>query len=202
MATGNNSNADFYSISNGKICRQFQQPTTASVSRVNANGKTVNEEFYDYIDGIITEIKTRETTYGKQWVITLKDDAGVQALQMPYSGGYAAAFLKTLPNVNLSEKVVFIPKLTIEGEKKKATLFISQNGKALKHFYTKENPNGLPQLSQVKIKGKLVYDDSSMMDFLEKMVEKDIIPKLSKSSVPEPAMAGEASEESDDEMPF
>lgn len=200
MATGNNSNAAFYSISNGKICRQFGQPTTASVSRVNANGKTVNEEFYDYIDGFITEIKTRETTYGKQWVITLKDDAGLQSLQMNYSGGYAAAFLKTLPNVNLSEKVVFIPKLTIEGEKKKATLFISQNGKALKHFYTKENPNGLPQLKQVKIKGKMVYDDSDMMQFLEKMVNEKIVPQLKNSNVSEPVMAEEAGTE--EEMPF
>jgi hypothetical protein len=48
MAVGNNSNAAFFSIYNGKICKQFQSKTDNSQERVNKNGKLVHEEFYDY----------------------------------------------------------------------------------------------------------------------------------------------------------
>ena len=200
MATGNNTNAAFYSISNGKICRQFNQPTDTSKSRVNMNSKTVHEEFYDYIDGVITGIETRTTTYGKQWVITLEDGEENQVLQMNFSGGYASAFLKILPNVNLNDMVKIIPKLTIEGEKKKTSLFVSQHGTALKHYYTKDNPNGLPELAKIKIKGKPAFDDSDMMEFLENMVVNEIVPKLKKQK-PAPVMQG-TEEIDDDKMPF
>jgi len=33
-------------------------------------------------------------------------------------------------------------------------------------YYTKENPNGLPEMVKVKIKGKESWDDTDMMDFL------------------------------------
>ena len=203
MATGNNSNAAFYSISNGKICRQFSQPTEHSISRVNMNTKTVHEEFYDYIDGTITNIETRESTYGKQWIVTLRDqDGSTQQLQMNYSGGYAAALLKTLPNVDLSAKVKITPKLTVEGEKKKTTLFINQHGVALKHYFTKDNPNGLPQLKKVKIKGKEAWDDSDVMEFLENMVKTSIIPKL--KAVPAPVAVDASGNDADekDDLPF
>jgi len=200
MATGNNHNAAFYSISNGKICRQFATPTANSVSRLNMNGKTVNEEFYDYIDGVIVDIATRESGYGKEWNITLDDNGQKQMLQMNYSGGYAAAFLKTLPNVNLDLKVKLTPKLTIEGDKKRTTLFVNQHGVALKHFYTKDAPNGLPRLKEVKVKGKTAWDDSDMMEFLESMINTSIKPKLGKvAAVAQPEQNEEVE---DDGMPF
>ena len=203
MATGNNNNAAFYTISNGKICRQFSSPTENSISRVNMNGKTVHEEFYDFIDGIITGIESRESTYGKQWSITIKDDLETQVLQMNYSGGYAAAFLKTLPNVDILAKVKIIPKLTIEGEKKKTTLFISQNGGALKHFYSKDTPNGLPQLKKVKIKGKDAWDDSDMMEFLEAMVKTSIVPKMAAKKAEPVLQAANVEDNGEDgELPF
>lgn len=181
MAVGHNSNAAFYSISNGKICRQFTAPTETSKERTNKNGRIVHEDFYDFIDGRIIGIDTKDSEYGRFWMITLQDKDGNYVLQMPYSSGYSGAFLKTLPNINLSSSVKLIPKLTIEGDKKKTTLFVNQHGKALKHYYNRESPNGLPELEQKKIKGKMVYDDSLIMEFLEKMVVEDIQPKLKDS---------------------
>jgi hypothetical protein len=181
MAVGNSSNAAFYNISNGKICRQFKEPTDNSKERINKTGKKVHEEFYDYIDGKIIGIETKDSDYGRSWIVTLQDDDGKYVLQMPYSSGYSAAFLKTLPNVDLSTSVKLIPKLTIEGDKKKTTLFVNQHGKALKFAYTREMPNGLPELKQIKVKGKLTYDDSEIMEFLEAMVVEQITPQLNKN---------------------
>jgi hypothetical protein len=190
MAVGNSSNAAFYSIANGKICRQFKSPTETSKERVTKTGKTVHEEFYDYMDGRIVDITTKDSEYGRFWMVTLQDESGRYVLQMPYSSGYSNAFLKTLPNVDLASPVKLIPKLTIEGDKKKTTLFVNQHGKALKFAFTRESPNGLPELKQVKVKGKLTWDDSEIMEFLERMVVEDIQPNLKKSgtasTTPEP----------------
>jgi len=180
MAVGNNSNASFYNISNGKICRQFQSATPESKERVNKNGKTVHEMFYDFIDGTIVSIETKESEYGKSWLITLDDGESKQVLQMPFSSGYSSAFLKMLPNVDLLSPVKIIPKLVIEGDKKKTSLFVTQYGSPLKHYYTKDRPNGLPQMKQVKIKGKMTWDDSEMMEFFENMVKTDVVPNLPK----------------------
>lgn len=201
------SNAIFLSISNGKICRQVLQPTNTSVTRVNKNGKTVHEEFYKGWKGLITGIGVKEhKEFGKFWVITLTDKDGDAILQMNYSSGYSSAFLKTLPNIDLKSEVNFVPDMKIEGDKKKTTVFITQHGQPVKWAYTKDVPNGLPQLKQVKVKGKITWDDSDCSEFLEKMVNEKIIPNLPKggavpAKVAEPA--GVEEEEIDDkDMPF
>ncbi len=182
MGLENNNRAIFLSIGDGKITRRVQAPTKDSKQRTTKQGKVVNEEIYDAISGIITDIKVYDhKDFGKFWNIYLQDGEDIYVLQTNYSGGYSSAFLKALPNVNLAERVRIIPSLKVEGTKKKVTLFVNQGGHALKHAYTKDNPNGLPQMVQVKVKGVLQWDDSDMMEFLEKMVNEKIIPQLRKA---------------------
>ena len=161
----------YLQITNGKLVRQTKQPTAKSVERVNKMGRTVYEEFYDSMDGIITAIDTKESEYGKFWVISLKSGSETYKLEMNYSGGYAMSFMKALPNVDLSGVVTLTPRLNIDGDKKQSVLFISQNGKALKHFWTKDNPGDLPQLDKIKVKGKDVYDDSRRLEFFENYIK-------------------------------
>lgn len=170
--------AIYLTIADGKICRRLQTKTPDAIERVTKEGKLVYEEFYKGWKGKITNIKTRENDYGKSWMIELTDEFGVYFLQMPYSSGYSASFLKALPNVDLTKDVTLTPKLTIEGEKKRSTMFISQDGTGIKWAYTKDNPNGIPELKQIKVKGKTTWDDSDIMEFLENMVNTEILPKL------------------------
>lgn len=160
----------FLTITDGRICRRVSAPTATSVERVNKVGNTVHEEYYSGWEGTITSITTKDTDYGKNWEITLTDGDGTAVLSMGYSSGYSAAFLKTLPNIDLSKPVTLSPKLQTIGDKKKATMFVNQGGAALKWYYTKDNRNGLPELKKLKVKGKETWDDSDMMEFLEKMV--------------------------------
>lgn len=190
MAVGTNSNAVYYSISDGKICRQFKEPTANTKSRINKNGKTVFEEHYDYIDGLISEINIKESDFGKFWMITLSDGEQSQILQMNYSSGYANAFLKCLPNVDLTQKVKIIPSQKMEGDKKKTSLFITQHGQPVKWYYTKDNPHGIPELKKIRVKGKDQWDDSDIMEFLEKMVNEQIKPKLQKTGAVAGATGG------------
>lgn len=176
------SNAIFLTINNGKVCKKVTKKTAISVERVNKNGVTVMEEYYKGWKGLITAITVREhPEFGKFWNITLTDDQGDAILQMNYSSGYAAAFLKTLPNIDLSSDVVITPNLKVEGAKKKTTVFVTQHGVPIKWHYTKDNMNGLPELKKIKVKGKDTWDDSDIMEFLEKMVMTEIVPKLPKA---------------------
>lgn len=144
------------------------------------------------------DIKTQDhPSYGKFWNVVMQDGDDRYTLQMNYSGGYASAFLKTIPNADLSQRIRISPSMKIEGDKKKVTLFLSQNGVPLKHFYTKDNPNGLPQMKQIKVKGKLSWDDSDMMEFLENMVKTTIVPKLKAAPV-----TADADEPAGEELQF
>lgn len=175
------SNAIFLTISNGQICKKVSKPTSISKERVNKNGVTVHEEYYKGWKGLITAIEVREhKEFGKFWNVTLTDDQGDAILQMKYSSGYSTYFLKMLPNVDLRSDVIITPKLTVEGDKKKTSMFITQHGKPLTHFYNRDHPNGLPELKKVRVKGKDQWDDSDIMEFLEKMVVTEIVPKLPK----------------------
>lgn len=170
MALTNNSFAPILTIGDGKIVKRVKSETPKSVQRTTKEGKIVFEERYDSIDGNITDIQSHEGNYGKTWRVYINDGQQDYILEMNYSGGYAQAFLKILPNIDLSQPVKITPKLSIEGDKKKATVFVNQGGSALKHYYTKDNPNGLPDLKQTKIKGKITWDDSDRMEFFENYI--------------------------------
>jgi hypothetical protein len=186
MGAVEQSNAIFLSITNGQICRKVPAPTKTSKERVNKNGKTVHEEYCKGWKGRITAVTVRDhPEFGKFWNITLTDDQGDAILQMNYSSGYSAAFLKMLPNVDLSSDVVITPNLKKEGDKNKTSLFITQHGVPVKWYYTKDDPKGLPPLKKIKVKGKDTWDDSDIMEFLENMVNTEIVPKLGSGAAAE-----------------
>jgi hypothetical protein len=157
----------FLSISNGKLVRSFKEKTEGAVSRINKAGREVFEMFYDSLEGTITGVGTKESDYGKFLVVQVESNGVNYQLEMNFSSGYSASFLKTLPNVNLSTRVSITPKLTIDGDKKKSVCFLNQNGSGLKWAFTRENPNGMPDLVKIKVKGKDTWDDSDRMEFLE-----------------------------------
>lgn len=207
MALGQNNSAIYLNVADGKIVRRFQNATKDSKERVLAKGpnagKVVHEEHYSFVEGLITDIQTKDSEYGKSWLVTIQDGEEKYILQMDYSGGYSSAFLKALPNVDLSKKVKLSPKMTVEGDKKKTTMFVNQGGTAAKHFYTKDEPNGLPAMKKIKVKGKEQWDDSDMMAFFEAMVKNEILPQLNASKYD--AVAEAVTEDEEDhlkDLPF
>ena len=184
MGLNNNQSSSIYlQISNGKLVRSFSSPTPKSVSRTNKVGKEVHEEFYDSLTGYVKGISTKETEYGKFWVINVNDGESDYTLSTNYSGGYAVSFLKAIPNADLSRMMTITPKIMVDGDKRNSVMFINQDGKGLKHYWTKDNPGQLPNLEKIKIKGKDTWDDSRRLEYLENFVK-----DLFKSKV-EPASA-------------
>jgi hypothetical protein len=172
MGLNNNQSSSIYlQISNGKLVRSFSSPTQKSISRINKVGKEVHEEFYDSLTGYVKGISTKETEYGKFWVINVNDGESDYTLSTNYSGGYAVSFLKAIPNANLSRVMTITPKIMVDGDKRNSVMFINQDGKGLKHYWTKDNPGQLPNLEKIKIKGKDTWDDTKRLEYLENFVK-------------------------------
>lgn len=178
MALGNSNSAIYLSVSDGKIVRRFKEPTAQSKARTNKMGNTVHEESYDYVEGMITGISVRDTDYGKYWSVNIQDGADSYILQFQYSGGNANCFLKSIPNADLRKPIKIRPAVEIDGDKKRSKLFLVQDDKALRWFWTKDNPGEMPSLKKIKIKGVEQWDDSDMMEYLENYVKEHITPKL------------------------
>lgn len=168
----------FLQITNGKLVRQFKEATEKSVKRTNKLGREVYEEFYDSLGGKITDIKTKESEYGKFWVVTVNSSGTNYYLEMKYSSGYATSFLKALPNVDFKENVILTPKLNVDGDKKQSVLFINQYNKGLKHYWTKDDKKELPDLKKIKVKGVDTWDDTDRMEYLEQYVKSNILQKI------------------------
>jgi hypothetical protein len=179
MGLGTQENGKYISIVGGRFCIRVQEGSEGAISRVNKLGKTVWEKYYDNFTGKLVGIKTTDGTYGKQWVFSFQDAGEVYNLQLGYNNSFAKNIIKMLPNADLTKEMKVQPQTKVDDKGvKKSSVFINQDGVSLKHAYTKDNPNGLPQMKQVLVKGSLIWDDTDQMVFLENMVKKDIIPKL------------------------
>ncbi len=168
----------FITILGGKFCQRVPEGTPGAVTRVNKMGKTVHEKFYDNFTGRLVGIKTQDGEYGQSWIFSFKDKEDVYNLQLSYSNSFATAFLKMLPNVDLTKEMKVSPSTKEVDGKPKSSLFINQNGSPLKHAYTRKVPNGMPDMEQVTVKGQQVWDDTKRIAFLYNMVATTIIPKL------------------------
>jgi hypothetical protein len=166
--TQNSGSAIFLSITNGKLVRRVDLGTEGATERTNKNGKQVAELFYTGMIGHVKDLSIKENEYGKFLMVTVQDVAKDQKyiLEMNFSSGYTTTFLKTLPSVDISQNVEISPALIVDGDKKKSVIFLKQAGAPMKHYYTKDNPKGMPDLVKVKIKGKETWDDTDRIEWL------------------------------------
>lgn len=171
---GENAGTVFLSVSNGKLVRQFKSATPDTIERINKTGRTVYEEMYRDVTGVITGVETKENDYGKQLLITLEDGGDKYCLQMQFSSRYSSSFLKCLPNTERGAVVKIMPwQMADKNDAAKSisgiTIYQNDGNGFTKVLpaYTKDEPNGLPMMKQVKVKGKVTWDDTEMMEFLE-----------------------------------
>ena len=169
---------NFITILGGKLCQRVPEGTEGAVMRINKIGNTVYEKFYDSFTGRLLDIKVREGSYGKTWNFTFQDKEELYTLQLSYSNSFATALLKQLPNVDLTKEMKISPSTKEVDGKNRSSLFINQDGRTLKHAYTRDNPGGMPDMEQITINGSLVWDDTKRLVFLQNMVDTTILPQL------------------------
>ncbi len=178
MGLSNYEKGNYISIYQGKFSQSVPEGFPGSVTRTNKNGRVVHEKYYDSFTGKLVGIKTQEGPYGKNWMFSFKDHEDVYNLQLGYSNNYAVSILKMLPNIDLTKEMKVSPKSETVGDKTQTSLFINQNGNPIKHAFTKDNPNGIPQWEQITVKGVPTWDNTKQMLFLENLVMTQIVPEL------------------------
>ena len=165
-------NTIYLSVADGNLVRQHKQATERTTERITKTGKLVYEERFKDLMAKLVKIDTKENDYGKQWQLSFTDGEVTYIVSLPFSSRYASSFLKALPNVNLYKEVRFMPwamKDKNDATKTITGITLYQDGNKIAPAYTKEEPNGLPQMTKIKVKGKEQWDDSDMMLFLENM---------------------------------
>jgi hypothetical protein len=193
MGLENNEAGKYITIFDGKFTQKVNKPDSIVspediakfltekkvVSRVNKVGTTVYERYHDSFTGTLLDVKVKDGKYGKQWVFSFKDQEDVYNLQLNYLSKLARNIIKMLPNADLSIPMKLSPKMVVDAKgMKEQSIFINQNGVALKHYFTKDNPRGMPSGKEVMVNGAMVWDNTETMLFLKDMVMKNIKPKL------------------------
>jgi hypothetical protein len=160
----------YLSVANGKIIRQHQNAIEGkTTARVNKLGKTVHEQKFDSIDGTMTSLTVKyHQEYGKQYTLTIQDGDDKFLINIQRSSRYATALVKALPNVDLTKPVPWQMPDKKKPGKDISGITLWQDGVKILPAYTKEAPNGLPEMKKVKVKGKDTWDSFEMEEFLEK----------------------------------
>ena len=183
MSLGTQETVIFLSLRKGKLCRIVPEGTPKALPRTKDDGSTVYELRYNFIEGHITDIIQKQTPYIKDgvesiirsWLVTIIDQAwDVYKVEINYNSSYAKQFLTRVPNLDNSEQVRILvgesPKET-DPTKMQGWLSLSQNRTKVPPRYTKDEPNGLPQLEVSEQDGKTIYNDEQQMKFYERMVD-------------------------------
>jgi hypothetical protein len=139
-------------------------------ARKSANGDI---ELFDAVDGKITSIEFQDDEYNgtkfRKLKIVLEDQGQKYLVQVRTDSGYYRGLTNSIANADISQAVKLVASSKIgENGKPQTTIFVNQNGKALKWKWTKDWPGELPELEKVKVKGQMVYDNSKQLEFFEK----------------------------------
>lgn len=197
MVGNENKVSNYYSVSNGQIVRSYggtKPEDVETTERVNKNGNTVYEQLYDFIQGKIikAELKTHDE-YGDSIILTLASGGQKANLQIKFDSAYGRSLLYKIPNINLEEEIKITPYSFVDKEsgKTRLGLTIYDPLEKVPNYYTKDDPNGMPQLKKVKFKGKDTWDNTDQIAFL-----KDKFAEFASSlSGPEPEIEEESEED-------
>jgi hypothetical protein len=164
-----------------------------------------NKEIESYTDitGKIYDVKFKIDSYkDKEFEIAqifLSDKGENYCLQMRTDSGYFRGFCNSLKTGSNFELVNIRPYLDVKDGKNKTTIFVSQNGKTLKHYHTVNNMGDLPSVKKVTFKGKEEWDGSEQLEYWKNWLSSQIWDEQEEVRTPE-IKKEQNVKESDDDM--
>ena len=187
---------NFLKIFGGKIVKEWKdKPSDGQVpfgkevlERELSMGPNKGEIRYyiefDSFEGRLVDVRFKnDEKFGPQIELGFQDVDENYTLTLPFGGSYGRDFLYKMKGIDYTKDVELTPykispgdwfKLTGRSrDKDKTGLSVSQDGEKIAPLYTKDQPNGLPQLifNESKTKGTTV-DSTAHDDFLyERLME-------------------------------
>lgn len=139
-------------------------------ARKNANGDI---DLFDSVSGVISQIEFKDDEYNgskfRKLLLTLHDEGQKYLVQVRTDSGYYRGLTNAIANADIDQEIKLIASSKVgENGKPQTTIFVNQNGKALKWKWSKDNPGELPELEKVKVKGQYVYDNTKQLEYFEK----------------------------------
>jgi hypothetical protein len=128
-------------------------------------------ETYDSLEGIIEKVEFLTEEYEGKKIEKAKFFVNaigeVFILQVKTNSGYFRGLCNSLASATAPKELLkIVPSLKKDDKgKPKSTCFVGQNGKFLKHAFTKENMGELPDLEKVTFKGEVQYDNTKQIEF-------------------------------------
>lgn len=167
------------SIVEGTFRLRTSEGTTGAVTRINKLGESVTEMSFTTLTGYIKKLDFVDTEkYGRKMELFIDADKEYK-LTLGFADGLATNIYKMLPNVDPSEPVSLnLTRKPDDKGKERTSLFINQSGSAVKWGYTKAEPNGMPGMEQIKVKGVDTWDNTKQVDFLMESAVKPFQDRL------------------------
>ena len=197
----------FWNVKNGLLCKRCDETTEGAVRQTKKDGSVYYEIQKPNFTGRLKKVEVREhEEYGKFLALHFVANDQPVKIEMNFDSGYAFGFLSTIPSADISGRIMIAPFYKEQDGKKESKIFIKDekcDGKSwCKQYFTKETPNGLPELEKVSFKGKETWDNTKRLEYFENV----LIPKLNgglekiwgSSECPTP----EKVKDSGDDLPF
>jgi hypothetical protein len=185
LTTRNSDSKTFLNVYDGKFAVQVKDPVEGSVMRVNKNGRTVHELYYDSLTNciLISASIVSDDVVGQKIVLDLLSEGEIYNLSVPLESRYAKSLMWKLPFIDLDAKNKFaLTPFSFENEegKRQTGFSITQGAEKIQSGYTKEE---VPQAEQ-KRKGKdMVWDFTEQTNFLVDKFE-EWAGKITRPSIP------------------
>jgi hypothetical protein len=184
--------ATYLSVADGSLVMRLKSADDdpKAEARTLKNGNVVYERKFRSFDGYITNLQIADSKFNgeyiekSQWKLTVVDDNKTYILTMPYSSAYAKRLINSLAAIDdLSQPIRILPWKMENPEKADkywlgVTLYTAPfqgDTCKVKPKYDKEQ---IPPMVETKFKGKVAWDDEEQMQFWEKVVTKEVMPKL------------------------
>lgn len=129
--------------------------------------KDQEPSFFSSIEGVIIGIKFKKETFkDKEYEkieILFFDGIEKYIVSIRVDSGYFRGFMNSFKTANINKGIILIPSYKIKDGKPSTTCFIEQDGKILKHAYSKKNLGDLPPLERVNDTN--IYNSSNQIAF-------------------------------------
>lgn len=217
----------YLKISAGKIAKRCAQTDPGAIACSNKDGTNKwFEQRFTSVSGMLKDVYQRTTEWGTDLCIDIVDAGETFQLQMPLDSRYSFGFFKCMPNIDVTKKITFTPwmkEVVAEGGKtvKKTALYLSYGPAKedqIEWYWTKDMPNGLPPMEQIKNKkGQLEWSSWEQLNYLLDHLQHTFLPKLKEVAplsdpqgrsaaadfaLPEEEEHGHQSSSDDDSLPF
>jgi len=188
---GLNQNAErgtrtFVNIVQGNFAKRVEESTHGAKKRIIKDKETgaekvVWELIYQDIDGMIEGVEIKDGgKFGDQLNINMSDVDEKFTVTLPVNSREAKSFMTCLANIDLQAMVTLAP-YNFEAKddgKKKIGMNIYQGGKTkedkVPRFFSKEEPNGLPQVEEGADADEFKHTMGAQTIFLKKWTKRFI----------------------------